>query len=131
MTGDAGASEVELVRRYLRAATGGALDEACELLAPDVVVRTPRGVLDGVDAVRAFWKKPPPEHLEVAMDEPRYRPDGEEVLVESREVARWKDGGEVAYVTRYEARFRVSDGRITATTLTATPDPDGSGHGTR
>jgi ketosteroid isomerase-like protein len=88
-------------------------DALAALLTDDVVVVTPKGkVLEGRDAVRAYYAGPGFDHLEVSHEDHDFHAHADGVRMTARQVYRWKDSGEHAYDRPLEVVFIVRDDRI-------------------
>jgi hypothetical protein len=105
---------VEPARAFVEAVIAHDLDAAEELLDLDVETVTPRGSLHGIPAARGvlqkaigddqFTKEQSAPELEAV--------DGGDVIARTREVARWRENGEVAYERDFAVRLTLDGGRI-------------------
>jgi ketosteroid isomerase-like protein len=105
---------IDLAQRWEHAIAARNLDELCELLTDDVVVVSPKGkVLEGRDAVRAYFGGDGFEHLDVAHEEHDFEVHAAGgVRMTARQVYRWKESGEHAYDRPLEVLFRFEGERI-------------------
>jgi ketosteroid isomerase-like protein len=109
-----GQVEIDRARAFVEAVTAHDLDAAEELLDPDVETVTPRGSLHGVLAAR--------EVLHKAIGDDRFTKEqsapeveaveGGDVIARTREVARWRESGEVAFERDFAVRLTLDGGRI-------------------
>jgi ketosteroid isomerase-like protein len=104
---------VEIAKRYLEALHAEDYDTAYALLAPDVVVVSPRRTTTGADALRARWRKSDYEHLAAEIDGRRFEQRNGAVRAVTEMTWRWKESGDVAYRTRVDGEFVVRAGKIT------------------
>ena len=90
------------------------VDELGGLLTDDVVVVSPRGkVLEGCDAVRAYFGGDGFDHLDVKHEDHDFDPHaGDGLRMVARQVYRWKESGEHAYERPLEVVFRFRGDRI-------------------
>lgn len=105
---------MEPARAFVEAVIAHDLDAAEELLDLDVETVTPRGSLQGIPAARAvlqkaigddqFTKEQSAPELEAV--------DGGDVIARTREAARWRENGEVAYERDFAVRLTLDGGRI-------------------
>jgi hypothetical protein len=105
---------VDLARAYTEAMAAKDLGALDALLDDDVCVVTPKGtVLNGVDAVRAYYSGDGFDHLVVSVEDHAYEPhERGSVRHLARQVYRWKETGEEAYARPLETMFEFRDGRI-------------------
>jgi hypothetical protein len=84
-----------------------------ELLDPDVEVVTPRGSLRGVAACRQVLQKAGgDEQFAMEQAEPEFERIGDDVIARTREIARWRETGELAYEREFAMRLTLADERI-------------------
>lgn len=89
------------------------LDAAEELLDPDVETVTPRATLRGVPACRQVLEKAAgDEQLAMEQAEPEFERVGDDVIARTREIARWRETGELAYERDFALRLTLNNDRI-------------------
>jgi ketosteroid isomerase-like protein len=105
---------IGLAQRWEHAIAQRDLGELGEVLADEVVVLTPKGkVLEGRDAVRAYFGGDGFDHLDVAHEDHDFELHADDgVRMTARQVYRWKESGEHAYARPLEVVFRFDSGRI-------------------
>jgi ketosteroid isomerase-like protein len=104
---------VDLARAYAEAMEAKDLAAFDSLLADDVCVVTPKGVLlEGVDAVKHYYSGPGFDHLLVSTESQDFREEATGVRHLARQVYRWKESGEEAYARPLETIFEFADGKI-------------------
>jgi ketosteroid isomerase-like protein len=104
---------VDLARAYAEAMESKNVDALDELLAEDVCVVTPKGVLlQGIDAVKHYYSGPGFDHLLVSTEAHDFAEHGTGVRQLARQVYRWKESGEEAYARPLETMFEFRDGKI-------------------
>jgi ketosteroid isomerase-like protein len=100
-------------RRVVEAVTAHDFDAAEELLDPDVETVTPRGSLRGIAACRqALQKAGGDEQFSIAQAEPEFEEIDGDVIARTRETARWREPGDVAYERDFALRLTLDDERI-------------------
>ena len=105
--------KLSLAREFVTAVMAQDLDAAEELLDPGVETVTPRGTLRGVDACRQVLRKAGgDEQFELEQTEPQFENVGGDVVAHTREIARWRATGELAYERDFALRLTMDDGRI-------------------
>ena len=108
-----GPVELALARQFVEAVIANDLDAAEELLDADVETVTPRGTLRGIAACRQVLQKATgDEQFAMEQAEPEFEHVGDEVVARTREIARWRETGEVAYERDFALRLTVHDDRI-------------------
>ena len=114
LTGDTlGLVKVDRARAFIEAVIAHDLDAAEGLLDPDVETVTPRGSLRGVAACRNVLQKAiGDEQFTKEQSQPRFEEVEGDVVARTREVARWRESGEVAYERDFALRLTLSDERI-------------------
>jgi len=114
LTGDTlGLVKVDRARAFIEAVIAHDLDAAEELLDLDVETVTPRGSLRGVAACRNVLQKAiGDEQFTKEQSQPRFEEVEGDVVARTREVARWRESGEVAYERDFALRLTLSDERI-------------------
>jgi ketosteroid isomerase-like protein len=100
-------------RQFIEAVTGHDFEAAEELLDPDVETVTPRGTLRGIAATRQVLQKAGgDEQFALEQTEPQLEQVEGDVVARTREIARWRETGEVAYVRDFALRLTFDDERI-------------------
>jgi ketosteroid isomerase-like protein len=102
-----------VARQFVEAVAAHDFDAAGELLDPDVETVTPRGTLRGIAACRQVLQKAGGDE-QFAMDqaEPEFEDVEGDVIARTREIARWRETGEVAYEREFALRLTLDDERI-------------------
>jgi ketosteroid isomerase-like protein len=102
-----------LARAFVEAVLARDLDAAEELLDPDVEAETPRGTLRGIAACRQVLEKASgDEQFAVEQTEPEFDDVDGEIVARTREIARWRETGEIAYERDFALRLTFGDDRI-------------------
>jgi ketosteroid isomerase-like protein len=102
-----------LARAFVEDVVAGDLDAAEAFLDPDVETVTPRGALRGIAACREVLKKASgDEQFTVEQTEPALEEIDGEIVARTREVARWRETGVIAYERDFALRLTVADERI-------------------
>jgi ketosteroid isomerase-like protein len=101
-------------RQFVEAVTANDFATAEKLLDPDVETVTPRGTFRGIAAARQVLQKARGDE-QFALD--RAEPDfeeveGDDVIARTRETARWRETGEVAYERDFALRLTLDEERI-------------------
>jgi len=105
--------ELALARQFVEAVIANNLGAAEELLDADVETVTPRGTLRGIAACRqVFQKATGDEQFAMEQAEPEFEHVGDDVIARTREIARWRETGEVAYERDFAMRLTLYDDRI-------------------
>ena len=114
LTGDTlGLVKLDRARAFIEAVIAHDLDAAEELLDPDVETVTPRGSVRGVAACRNVLQKAiGDQQFTKEQSQPRFEEVEGDVVARTREVARWRESGEVAYERDFALRLTLSDERI-------------------
>jgi SnoaL-like domain len=100
-------------RQLVEAITTHNFEAAEELLDPDVETVTPRSSLRGVAACRQVLQKAGgDEQFALEQTEPEFEEIEGDVIARTREVARWRETGEVAYERDFALRLTLDDERI-------------------
>jgi hypothetical protein len=93
-------------RQFVEAVTTHDFDAAEALLDPDVETVTPRGTLRGVAACRQVLEKAGgDEQFDLEQTEPELEEIEDDVIARTRETARWRETGEVAYERVFAVRL--------------------------
>ncbi|MFN2627465.1 MAG: nuclear transport factor 2 family protein [Gaiellaceae bacterium] len=103
---------VDLARRYSDAVQARDYGTAESLLDPELEVVPPSGRPYGLAELRSAWAGPGFDHLEVALEQRDFEADGDEVVMRGKQVFRWKEHAEVAYVRSLETRYSFREGKI-------------------
>ena len=105
--------EFASARRFIEAVVAHDLDAAEEWLDPEVETVTPRGTLRGVSACRQVLQKASgDEQFAIDQTEPEFERIEDDVIARTREIARWRETGEVAYEREFALRLTLDDDRI-------------------
>ena len=105
--------ELARVRQFVEAVVAHDFETAEELLDPEVEVVTPRGGLRGIAACRQVLQKAGgDEQFAMEQTEPELERIGDEVIVRTREIARWRETGELAYERDFAMRLTLDDNTI-------------------
>jgi ketosteroid isomerase-like protein len=100
-------------RQFVEAVAAHDFEAAEELLDPDVETVTPRGTLRGIAACRQVLQKASgDEQLAMEQSEPEFEDVEGDVMARTREIARWRETGEVAYERDFVVRLTLDDERI-------------------
>ena len=105
--------KLALARQFVDAVTEHDLDAAEELLDPDVETVTPRGTLRGIAACRQVLQKAGgDEQFATEQAAPLLEAVEGDVIARTREIARWRETGEVAYERDFAVRLTLDGERI-------------------
>ena len=105
--------EVARARQFIEAVAANDLDAAEAFLAPDVETVTPRGTLRGIAACRQVLQKATgDEQFALEQTTPEVEEVDGDVIARTRELARWRETGEVAYEREFAVRLTLDDERI-------------------
>ena len=100
-------------QQFLQAVTAHDFDAAEAFLDPSVETVTPRGTLRGIAACRQVLQKASgDEQFTMEQAEPEFEDVEGDVLARTREIARWRETGEVAYERDFALRLTLNDGSI-------------------
>ena len=100
-------------RQFVEAVAAHDLEAAEELLDPDVETVTPRGTLRGIAACRQVLQKASgDEQFTTEQGELEFEDIEGDVVARTREIARWRETGEVAYERDFALRLTLDDERI-------------------
>ena len=100
-------------RQFLKAIAAHDFEAAAEYLDPEVETVTPRGTLHGVAACRQVLQKASgDEQFTMDQAEPEFEDVEGDILARTRETARWRETGEVAYERDFALRLTFNDERI-------------------
>jgi len=101
------------------------------LVDPDVETVTPRGSLRGIAACRRVLEKAGgDDQFALEQETPEFEDMDGEVVARTREIARWRETGEIAYEREFSLRLTLDDERIVRVVVMPggegrSPDPDG------
>jgi ketosteroid isomerase-like protein len=105
--------KIARARQFLQAVVVGDFEAADKFLDPDVETVTPRGTLRGIAACRQVLQKASgDEQLAMEQAEPEFEEVEGDVMARTREIARWRETGEVAYERDFAVRLTLDDERI-------------------
>ena len=105
--------KVAHARQFLEAVVSHHFDAAEDLLDPDVETVTPRGTVHGIAACRQILKKAGgDEQFATEQSEPQFEEIEGDVIARTREIARWRETGEVAYERDFAVRLTFVKDRI-------------------
>lgn len=105
--------EFARVCRFVEAVVAHDFETAEALLDPDVEIVTPRGSLRGIAACRQVLQKAGgDEQFDLEQAEPEFEHIGDDVVARTREIARWRETGELAYERDFAMRLTLDDNRI-------------------
>jgi len=105
--------EFAFARQFVEAVAANDLEAAEEFLDADVETVTPRGTLRGIAACRQVLQKASgDEQFAMEQAEPEFEHVGDDVIARTREIARWRETGEVAYERDFALRLTLHDDRI-------------------
>jgi ketosteroid isomerase-like protein len=100
-------------RQFVEAVTADDFEAAEAFLDPGVETVTPRGTLRGIAACQQVLQKASgDEQFTMEQAEPELEDAEGDVLARTRETARWRETGEVAYARDFALRLTFSDERI-------------------
>ncbi len=100
-------------RQFVEAVARHDFAAAEVLLDADVETVTPRATLRGVAACRQVLQKASgDEQLVLEQAAPELEDDGSDVIARTREIARWRETGEVAYERDFAVRLTFDEERI-------------------
>jgi ketosteroid isomerase-like protein len=100
-------------RRFVEAVAAHDFEAAAVFLDPDVETVTPRGAVRGVAACRQVLQKASgDEQFTMDQAEPELEEMEGDVIARTREIARWRETGEVAYERDFALRLTLDDERI-------------------
>jgi hypothetical protein len=93
-------------RRFVEAVAAHDFAAAEQFLDPDVETVTPRGSLRGIAACRQVLQKAGgDEQFAMEQAEPEFEDVEGDVIARTREIARWRETGEVAYERDFALRL--------------------------
>jgi len=105
--------ETARARQFIQAVVAHDFDAIEELLDRDVETVTPRGSVRGVAACRQVLQKAGgDEQFVMEQAEPEFEEIEGDVIARTREIARWRETGELAYERDFAVRLTLEDERI-------------------
>lgn len=105
--------KLDHAHQFFEAVRASDLAAAEALLDPDVETVTPRGTVRGVAACRQVLQKASgDEQFSMEQAEPEFEEVEGDVVAWTRETARWRETGEVAYEREFVMRLTLDDARI-------------------
>jgi len=100
-------------RVFIEAVAAHDFEAAEEVLDPDVETVTPRDTFRGVAACRRVLQKASgDEQFTMEQSEPVFEDLDGDVLARTREIARWRETGEVAFEREVAVRLTIDGERI-------------------
>ena len=100
-------------RQFIEAVTAHDFEAAEALLDPGVETVTPRGALRGIVACRQVLQKASgDEQFALEHTEPEFEDVDDDVIARTREIAHWRETGDVAYEREFAVRLTLDDERI-------------------
>src|SRR5262245_46331261 len=100
-------------RQFIEAVAAHDFEAATEFLDPDVETVTPRGTLRGVAACRQVLQKAGgDEQFALEQAEPELEEIEGDVIARTRETARWRETGEMAYEREFAVRLTLDGERF-------------------
>ena len=100
-------------RQFVEAVTAHDFEAAKAFLDSGVETVTPRGTLHGVAAcLQVLQKATGDEQFTMEQTEPEFEDVEGDVLARTREIARWRETGEVAYEGDFSLRLTLNNARI-------------------
>jgi ketosteroid isomerase-like protein len=100
-------------RQFVDAVAAHDFEAAEAFLDPEVETMTPRGSLRGIAACRQVLQKASgDEQLAMEQAEPEFEDLEGDIIARTRETARWRETGEVAYEREFALRLTLDDERI-------------------
>ena len=98
---------------FVEAVVAHDLDDAEKFLDPDVETVTPRDSLRGIAACRQVLQKAGGDgQFAMEQAEPELEEIDGDVIARTREIARWRETGEVAYEREFAVRLTLDDERV-------------------
>jgi hypothetical protein len=105
--------EFAFARQFVDAVAANDLEAAEEFLDADVETVTPRATLRGIAACRQVLQKASgDEQFAMEQAESEFEHVGNDVIARTREIARWRETGEVAYERDFALRLTLHENRI-------------------
>lgn len=105
--------EFARARQFVEAVAAHDLEAAGEILDPNVETVTPRGTVRGIAACRQVLQKASgDEQFAMEQAEPEFEPIEGDIIARTREIARWRETGEVAYERDVALRLTLEGERV-------------------
>ena len=105
--------KLDAARQFLEAVKAHDFAAAEQFLDPNVETVTPRDTFRGVEACgRVLHKAGGDEQFTMEQSESEFEDVDGDVLARTREVARWRETGEVAYEREVALRLSLADVRL-------------------
>jgi ketosteroid isomerase-like protein len=105
--------ELAPARQFVEAVVAHDFEALEALLDPDVETVTPRGSVRGIAACRQVLQKAGgDEQFAMEQAEPEFEERDGDVIARTREIARWRESGEVAYERDFAVRLTIDHERI-------------------
>lgn len=105
--------KVARARQLIEAVTAQNFEAAEAVLDPDVETVTPRGTLRGLASCRhVLLKASGDEQFALEYAEPEFEETEGDVIARTREIARWRGTGDVAYEREFAVRLTLHDDRV-------------------
>lgn len=122
--------ETARARQFIQAVVAHDFDAIEELLDRDVETVTPRGSVRGVAACRQVLQKAGgDEQFVMEQAEPEFEEIEGDVIARTREIARWRETGELAYERDFAVRLTLEDERIVRIVVMPGGEPSSQGKG--
>ena len=120
--------ETARARQFIQAVVAHDFDAIEELLDRDVETVTPRGSVRGVAACRQVLQKAGgDEQFVMEQAEPEFEEIEGDVIARTREIARWRETGELAYERDFAVRLTLEDERIVRIVVMPGGEPSSRG----
>ena len=120
--------ETARARQFIQAVVAHDFDAIEELLDRDVETVTPRGSVRGVAACRQVLQKAGgDEQFVMEQAEPEFEEIEGDVIARTREIARWRETGELAYERDFAVRLTLEDERIVRIVVMPGGEPSSQG----
>lgn len=106
---------LDVARRWVEAILRQDYDAAQAFFDSDVVSETPRGLFNGAIASREAIENATGgyDHIELEHSEPQFEEVGDDVIVRTRDIGRWRESGDVAFERDLDVRVTIDGDRIT------------------
>ena len=122
--------ETARARQFIQAVVAHDFDAIQKLLDRDVETVTPRGSVRGVAACRQVLQKAGgDEQFVMEQAEPEFEEIEGDVIARTREIARWRETGELAYERDSAVRLTLQDERIVRIVVMPGGEPSSQGKG--
>jgi ketosteroid isomerase-like protein len=105
--------QIANAHRFLNAVVSHDFEAARDLLDPDVETVTPRGMVRGIQAcLQVLQKASGDGQFELEQTEPEFEEIDGDVIARTREIARWRETGAVAYERDFALRLTLEDNKV-------------------